>query len=271
MKMFSTKLAAKDARRIMPTIGVVGVTIPGAIDCISKIYRQSRTSFQEFQHPNIMLDQQDFAPIHKAQLESKWETVTDRLVDSIRTLAHSGSDFAIIPANTVHIVIKEIQERSPIPVLNMLDIVSNVCQQRGLKKIAVLGTHWTMSEHLYKDSLEQKGISEVIPSAEDQAIIQNAIFLELVPNGTASIETVARLIQIVGKMKSLGCDGILLACTELPLILNTQNCDLVTIDTTTELAKAAVEETTRLIAIASSQVAEAGAMELDQTTHHSVN
>ncbi|MBA3536041.1 MAG: aspartate/glutamate racemase family protein [Tatlockia sp.] len=79
-------------------------------------------------------------------------------------------------------------------------------------------------------------------------IIQNAIFPELIPSGSASNVTLSALLTIVKKLKQLGCDGIILACTELPLILNTQNCGIVAIDTTAALAEAAIAESIKLAA-----------------------
>lgn len=249
MKFFTQMVKQVGHKRfisVMPTIGVAGVTIPGALDCIGKINRFSREVFESHQHPNIVLNQPDFSVTHHAQSEGKWPIVANRLKASIQSLADSGADFAIIPANTVHRVIDEVQAQSPIPVLNMLDIVSDECQAQGFKKVAVFGTRWTMADHLYQVPFEKRGITEVIPSDEDQAMIQKAIFSELIPNGTASPDTLAALLRIVDTMKALGCDAIALACTELPIVLNANNCGMAVLDTNELLAKAAVNQAKRL-------------------------
>lgn len=232
----------------MPTIGIAGVTIPGAVDCINKINQFSRESFEEFRRPNIRLDQPDFYPTHEAQIESKWNVVADRLVASIQSLAKSGADFAIIPANTVHVVIDDIQKRASIPVLNMLEIVAGICYKNQQKTVGVLGTRWTMSGHLYQKPFEKNGISEMIPTDDEQHIIQKAIFSELIPRGFASDETVTELLRVVNRMKDSGCDAIILACTELPLVLNSDNCGIPAFDTTAILAQAAIAEAIRLMA-----------------------
>ncbi|MGQ3892371.1 aspartate/glutamate racemase family protein [Legionella sp. CNM-4043-24] len=231
----------------LPTIGIAGVTIPGAIDCINKINQFSRELFEEFRCPNIKLDQPDFYPTHEAQVESRWGMVADRLVASIQSLAKSGADFAIIPANTVHIVIENIQKRSSIPVLNMLEIVSDTCHENERKTVGVLGTRWTMSGHLYQKPFEKVGITEMIPTDDEQHIIQKAIFSELIPRGCASNETVLDLLRVVNRMKDSGCDSVILACTELPLVLNTDNCGILAFDTTAILAQAAIAESVRLM------------------------
>ncbi len=148
----------------------------------------------------------------------------------------------IIPANTVHKVIHGIQKRSSIPVISILDCVADVCLSKNLKKVGIMGTRWTMADHLYQAPLFQRGITEIIPSIDDQKIIQEAIFSELIPTGKASDKTLQKLLIIVNKLKAQGCDGIASACTELPLVLNDHNCGLITLDTTDILAESAVQQ-----------------------------
>lgn len=252
MKFIMSQGMSTVAFSTMPTIGVAGVTIPGAVDCIQKINQASHVAFKDHCHPNIKLDQPDFSITHAAQNAGKWSIVADRLVMSIRSLADAGADFSIIPANTVHRVIAEVQSRSGIPVLNMLDIVADACAAQGFKKVAVFGTRWTMADHLYQEPFAKRGIIEVIPSAEDQLIIQQAIFSELIPTGVVSPATLVALLCIVVKMKAMGCDAIALACTELPLVLNADNCGMAVLDTNALLAQAAVNEAVRLFSVPNS-------------------
>lgn len=239
----------KESTIKMPTIGVVGVTIPGAIDCIGKINKTASTYFKHHEHPNVVLHQLNFAPTHEAQNLGRWDIVENRLVESITALAKIGADFVIIPANTVHKVIDGVKKRSPLPILSILEIVADECERRALKKVGILGTRWTMQDHLYKNLLNSKNIAEVIPSAADQAIIQTAIFSELIPTGKATPETLQALLKIVANLKALGCDGIVLGCTELPLVLNDQNCGMPTLDSTNILAAGAVKKSYDLLTL----------------------
>jgi len=225
-----------------PTIGVAGITIPGALDCINKIHKKSHYYFGAHDHPNIILHQLNFGPTHRAQHESHWDVVESRVVRAIASLEKAGADFAIIPANTVHKVIDGIQKKSRIPVINMLEIVAEQCQQRHFKKVGVLGTSWTMREHLYQEPLRNQGIQEVIPSIENQVIVQQIIFSELIPTGKVKPESLKALLGVVNDLKNQHCDAIALACTELPLVLNDENCEVVTLDTTDILAGAAMNK-----------------------------
>jgi len=223
----------------MPTIGVAGVTIPGAVDCIQKMNLHSSRYFPNNEHPHVILYQPNFGIMQAAFKAGDWDKVRDELTKSVEALAQMGADFAIIPANTVHRVIDQLE--CSIPVLNMLEIVSQECKERKIQKVGILGTTWTMSGHLYKDALETNGIEEVIPAEDEQKIIQDAIFTELVPTGRVKPSTLAAMLVVVESLKSRGCDGIVLACTELPLVLNEANCATLIIDTTDALAKASID------------------------------
>lgn len=230
----------------MPTIGVAGVTIPGAVDCIQKINRSSPSYFTNNEHPHIVLYQPNFGTMQSALQNGEWDKVLLELIHSVKMLAQMGADFAIIPANTVHKVISELQRQSAIPVLNMLEIVCSACKEKGIKRVGVLGTLWTMSNHLYKKSLEANGIEEVIPSDAEQQIIHRAIFSELIPTGSVSSATLSALLGIASSLKQRDCEGIVLACTELPLVLNASNCGMCVIDSTDVLAKAALEKAAKI-------------------------
>lgn len=231
----------------IPTIGIAGVTIPGAVDCINKINQQCITEFpNHHQRPNLVLYQPNFEPTHHAQVEGRWDIVADRLVESIQKLSQMGADFAIIPANTVHKVIDDVQERSIIPIISILDVVAYECSRRDFKTVGIMGTGWTMADNLYRLPLSKYSIAEFIPTLADQLVIQEALFNELIPTGHATEKTMQVLLGVVERIRN-HCDSIALACTELPLVLNSQNCRLPVLDTTDLLAKAAVRKVLALM------------------------
>lgn len=230
-----------------PTIGIAGVSIPGAVDCIQKINLFTPRYFLQQGNPNIVMHQPNFLIFQQAFRLEKWDIVSSELLASIDCLKKMGADFVIIPANTVHRVIAEVQEHSSIPVLNMLQVVSEECRRQKLTKVGVLGTSWTMSGHLYQDILKNHGVTELIPIDDEQKVIQDAIFFELVPTGRATPDTLSALLQVVQSLKSRGCEGIILACTELPLVLNENNCEMPVVDTTAVLAEAALKQAATIL------------------------
>ena len=225
----------------MATIGVLGVTIPGALDCISKINQLKGHQFPKGHHPNIIYYQPDFQPMEELLRKELWSEVLDSLEHSMRKLTDMKVDFVIIPANTVHKVVRDLQKRTATVILNMLELVAAECKKRNYRKVGVMGTTWTMSGHVFQEELAAQGIEEVIPQKGDQDRIQLALFSELIPHGTAKAETVARLERICDSLKEQGCEAVILGCTELPLVLNDRNCSLPVLDNTTILVEAALK------------------------------
>jgi aspartate racemase len=224
-------------------IGIAGVTVPGALDCLSKMHQLSALMCGgHHHHPRFVLDQPDFGVVHAAQLQERWDIVEDSIVGSLQRLATAGAQVAVIPANTVHCCIDGIRRRAPLPLISMLDVVAAVCQQRGLRRVGVLGTRWTMQSHLYRAPLAAVGVEECIPDEAGQAIVQRVIFEELVPNGSVSRDSLQQLLQVVADLRAAGCDGVALACTELPLVLDEANCGMAAVDTTVVLARAAMQQ-----------------------------
>lgn len=241
---------SEEIGRKKTTIGVLGITIPGVLYCIEKINSLSKTNYPDFfsarSNPQIIMKQRNFEPTYRAQVEGTENKVIDKMLVDIHDLKRSGASFVIIPANTAHYYIKEIQEASDLPVLSMLDEVVRICVTNGLKKIGVLGTSWTMNNHLYQHVFSANGVEEIVPTNEEQAFIHQTIVEELIPSGACSPEALNRILEIVNRLESIGCDGVALACTELPLILNQLNCRIKLLDTTAIIAGAAVREYTRL-------------------------
>jgi aspartate racemase len=218
-------------------IGILAITAPGAAICYEELVSYYGHQYGKYSHPNIFLHNLNFHEYHILLQNEDWENLTNLMLISINELAKHNPDFIIIPANTVHVVIEKLIKRSPIKILNILEIVTNECVSNNYKRVAVLGTKWTMSIKLYKNIFDINKISLITPDEEEQNIIQKIILDHLVPQ--TKIE-VARdmLSKLIAKITP-NCDAIALACTELPMILDQQNCNIPLIDTTRILARAA--------------------------------
>lgn len=247
-RMFGPKKSAPTLyqAKFMPTIGIASVTIPGALECMAKIYEYSQTLFPANHHPHMVFYQPNFEEFLSAQTEGRWDDVVNLMLFAIENLKKAGASFIIIPSNTPHRVIDAIQERSPLMIINMLDVVAAECARQHVKRVAVLGTRSTMASHLYKLPLEKVHIEEIIPKPQDQDIVNDAIFNELVPTGTVTETTMRKLLEVIQSLKTTDCDAIAMACTELPLVLNDNNCHIKTINTTAILAQAAVNKAFQL-------------------------
>lgn len=141
------------------------------------------------------------------------------LLEGIDRLARSGADFGIISANTPHIVFNEVAPKSPIPLISIVEATCAAAKAQNLKRLALMGTRYTMQSDFYTKVFAREGAELFVPEGEDQDYLHEKYFSELVPGKFLS-ETRAGLLAIVDRMKTRSeIDGVILAGTELPLIL----------------------------------------------------
>lgn len=152
--------------------------------------------------------------------EQKYDELTEYLMSAISNLAKSGADFAALSANTPHIVFDRLKEKSPIPLISIVEATCEEAKHRELKKIGLLGTIFTMTEEFFKAPFVKNGIQVVIPSEEEMKLINEKISTEL-ELGIVKEETLLSFQQIISRMKDEnGIEAIVLGCTELPMLLN---------------------------------------------------
>jgi len=169
--------------------------------------------------------------------------MTDFLLDEIEKLPKAGAEFGIIAANTPHIVFDEIAARSPLPLISIVEAACAYAKERGLKRLALFGTRYTMQADFYQKVFKRKGIDLMVPEPKDQDYIHEKYFAELVP-GIFLPETRENLLAIVDRMKAkMSIEGVLLAGTELALILRGESHNgIALLDTGKIHCQAAVNE-----------------------------
>lgn len=225
-------------------IGIVAITAPGAAICYEELVSYYGYLYGKYSHPNIFLHNINFHEYHQLLQNEDWENLANLMLLSVHELAKHNLDFIIIPANTVHIVIENLITRSPVKILSILEVVANECISNNYKRVAILGTKWTMSTGLYKNIFDRNKICLITPDKDEQDTIQKMILDHLVPQ--TKIEVAATVLtKLVAKITP-NCDAIALACTELPMILNTRNCNIPLIDTTRALARHAAKQISQI-------------------------
>lgn len=220
----------------MRHIGIVDITTVGACICANEIVAEANRIGLGNNHPEFTLHAFPFEK-YKLILQQKWEQVAEIIIASIEKLQKAGADFVIIPSNTPHFCFALIQQNSPLPVLNLIEITVAECVQRRFNKVAVLGTLLTMQGGLYNKLLLQNNMQPVIPTLEVCERIQRLIINEIM---VAQINPVS-VAQVASEIKNLNCDSIILGCTELPEVYNEKNLGRPTIDTTRLLAHKALD------------------------------
>lgn len=220
----------------MKHIGIVDITTVGACICANEIVALAAKNDPSGKHPEFTMHAFSFDEYKALVISQDWTALAIKILKSIEKLKSAGAEFIIIPSNTPHYGIKTIQERSPLPVLNLIELTANECQRNSYKRVGVLGTKFTMQAGLYDTYLKDRGITHVIPDEIACEKIDRLIMDEIIPSkiNPKNVEEVKVLIQ------QLDCDAVILGCTELPEVFDSQKLGRPAIDTTRLLAREAL-------------------------------
>ncbi|WP_159517669.1 aspartate/glutamate racemase family protein [Sunxiuqinia indica] len=155
-------------------------------------------------------------------------------------LEAAGADCLLLGANTSHQYAGDIQQALKIPLIHIGEETASVISDTGLKKVGLLGTKYTMEMDFYKEKLNEKSIDVLVPEEDDRSFIHHCITNELLINQFLP-ESKQRFLTIIEKLRAAGAEGIILGCTEIPLLIKQQDCTIPLFNTTEIHAKAAVE------------------------------
>ena len=222
-------------------IGIVACSAEGAALCYRTICSTGSMKMGEHNHPEMSMHTYPLSMYMEHIRAGDWNNVAALMLSSSRKLAETGAEILICPDNTIHQAFDIVTAESPLPCLHIADSVRLKAEELGLKKLAVLGTDYLMTGPVYRDALRKSGISWVIPEAAERESINSIIFEELV-YGVFTSESLGYFISVIHRMKDLGCDGVILGCTEIPLLVEPAESPLPLLDSTRLLAEAAVKE-----------------------------
>jgi aspartate racemase len=195
----------------------------------------------EHMHPEVSMHTHPLAEYMIHITSGNWPGVADLMLSSVRKLAQIGAELAVCPDNTIHQAFDLVQRESPIPWIHIAEAVGEEAQNRGFARLGITGTKYLMTGPVYPETLSQRGISCTIPDAEDRERIDTVIFKELV-NGRFIERSRLYFNAVIDKLKDQGCDAVVLGCTEIPLLVDPNDCPLPTLDSTRLLARAALRE-----------------------------
>jgi aspartate racemase len=217
----------------MKTIGILGGLGPEAtIEYYRGIVQALHSKSPDSDYPETVIYSANMTELWRIIEAKQFCTLTTWLIERIESLHKGGAEFAAIASNTPHIVFEEVRSKSPIPVLSIVEETCKKAKSVDLKKCGLFGTKFTMQSSFYQDYFNQQGISIVIPEEDDRKFLDDKIFSELV-FGAIKDKTRKKLLQIVRKMiDTESIDSLILACTELPLILSDSECGIPFLSTT---------------------------------------
>ena len=220
-------------------IGVAACSAEGAALCYRTICAEGSTLLGPHAHPEVSMHTPSLSEYVDRIERSDWHAVGELMLASAHKLARIGADFLVCPDNTVHQAFPYVEPRSPLPWLNIAEVVAINARVRGFRCLGVLGTRWLVESDVYPRTLAALGLRCLRPASADRGEIHRMIMDDLV-NGVFETAAVAYLSKVIRAMQRAGCDAVVLACTELPLILDDTNSPLPTLDSTRLLARAAL-------------------------------
>ncbi|WP_420320692.1 aspartate/glutamate racemase family protein [Flagellimonas sp.] len=226
----------------MKTIGLIG----GMSWESSKIYYQHinemvREKLGGSHSAKSILSSVDFEEIERHSFSNDWNKIGDIMASYSKKLEKAGAEMVVLCTNTIHLVSDAITNAVDIPFLHIAHATGEAIQTKGLKKVALLGTKFTMEKDFYTKILkEQYGLEVLVPNNEDMDILQDIIYNQLV-KGIFTEEAKQTCIEIIKKLKKQGAEGAILGCTELPILIPAEEVDIPTFDTAKIHAQKAVD------------------------------
>lgn len=226
----------------MKTIGLIGgMSWESTITYYKIINEVTKEKLGGFHSSKCILYSVDFQEIEECQVRGDWEKSGELLADAALSLEKAGADFIIICTNTMHKVIDIIQRKITIPILHIAEATASELKRYGIKKVALLGTKYTMQQDFYKSKLMEAGLEVIIPSEEDITLINSTIYQELCL-GIISQKSKDEFLRIINSQADAGAEGIILGCTEIGLLVGQQDTSVPLFDTTLiHATKAAME------------------------------
>ena len=217
----------------MEKVGIVGGIGPlSTLDYYIGIINGCRAKANVDNYPEIVIDSVNMTEMLSYVSNEDWDSLVNMLLDAIKNLANAGANFAAIASNTPHIVFDKVQKKSALPLISIVEATCAYIQQRGCKSVVVLGTRFTMSNGLYSDALKKYNITAIVPSEKEQAVIQGIIFPKL-EDGIVEPEDKKTMLTIAnGLLMNHNADGLILGCTELPLMIKDNDLETLIINTT---------------------------------------
>ena len=226
----------------MKTIGLLGgMSWESSLEYYRIINQEIKRRLGGLHSAQCLLYSYDFAEIEALQHNDAWAKLTLKMINGVRRLEAGGADFLVICTNTMHRIADKIEEATGIPLLHIADAAARAIKTQGLDEVGLLGTNFTMTGDFYRKRLaDNHGIQILIPDETDRQTIHRIIYDELVL-GEIKDESREAYLKVIDRLVKKGAQGVILGCTEIPLLVKQKDVAIPLFDTTTLHAEAAVD------------------------------
>ena len=223
----------------MKKIGLIGGITPESTVLYYQILnRLNANQLGKVHSAELIINSFDFGQISQLVKQGRWDLLDKKMAETATNLENSGASCILICANTMHLCIDAVRKVVGIPVIHIADTTAKEIQKKGIQKVALLGTKYTMEKDFFRDILNEHSIETIIPDAEERDEIHRIIYDELA-QGEFKKSSKESYLKIIDSLILNGAEGIILGCTEIPLLINQNDVSLPIFDTTKIHAAAA--------------------------------
>ena len=222
----------------MKRIGILGgISHESTAVYYQRLHAEYFARRQDYYYPEVSVYRLNFQKFTDYEDRGEMEPYVEYILQGLDALQQAGADFALMAANSPHAVFPQVAAQTTLPLLSIVEVTAQAAQARGLRRLLLLGIRFTMQATFYADVCARYGIDVITPDADEQNIINRIIFEELVV-GNFRAESRQLLLRII---EQYAVDGVILGCTELPLLLRASDTTTPLLDTLTLHVKAAVD------------------------------
>ena len=216
----------------MKTIGLIGgMSWESTVTYYQLINEAVKDRLGGLHSAKVLLYSVDFFEVESLMSRGAWDKAADLLGGVAERLERAGADFILICTNTLHKVAPEVQARISVPLVHIAEAAADELRAKGITRVGLLGTKYTMTQAFYRDKLTEQGLAVVLPNEDDIELVNRVIFEELCL-GVVKPESKAEYLRVIRDMQRQGAEAILLGCTELGLIVSQTDVSLPLFDTT---------------------------------------
>ncbi|MHA1198399.1 MAG: aspartate/glutamate racemase family protein [Candidatus Heimdallarchaeaceae archaeon] len=229
----------------MKKIGIIGgLSAESSVEYYKILIKEYNKRVGGASSPLLIIDSLDLGEVVGLMKEDNWDEVYRIILQSAVNLEKAGAEIIIIATNTVHKVFDRVEKEIKTPMISILDVTAKSAKSLNLHKVGLLGTIFTMQSDFYPKVFQKYGIDIIVPNQKDQEFVNKVIFDELTYH-ILTPESKKGYLKVIERLREEGAEGVILGCTEIPLLIQQENSPIPVFDTTTIHALAALEYSLR--------------------------
>jgi aspartate racemase len=227
---------------MLKRIGILGgVSAESTVSYYLALTREYTRRHGNLGYPEIIIYSVNFQDFLDWQNTGRWDLTAERMIEVFEAIAQVGAELGLIATNTLHRVFDEVAARSPIPLISIIAATAQAIKKKGLSTVGLLGTRFTMAERFYPDGLARFGITALTPQSADERAEVHRIIVEELVRGEINQDSRQTILGISRRLLDRGAEGVILGCTELPLLIEQNNLQVPVFDTARIHALAALD------------------------------